>query len=165
MHRGSFEDIRLVFKEFPNAKAIFNCTGLGSYHLKGVEDHNLYPTRVGSSYLPVQFPLPPQLTGPKGQVMLVESPSKPVPKMYFRSPARIASDTTYVFPRGKHGGVILGGCRMDGVWEGEVDPAFAEDIKRRCCALCPELGKPEDLKVISHGVGLRRKPHFTPSNS
>lgn len=32
---------------------------------------------------------------------------------------------------------------------------FAEDIKRRCCALAPELGKPEDLKVIKHGLGLR----------
>lgn len=32
---------------------------------------------------------------------------------------------------------------------------LAEDIKRRCCELCPELGKPEDLKVIRHGLGLR----------
>jgi D-amino-acid oxidase len=92
--------------------------------------------------------------------MLVESPETPIERMYFRSPKRVASDTTYVFPRGKHGGVILGGCRIDGVWEGAVDLNFAEDIKRRCCALCPELGRPEDLKVISHGVGLRRKRPF-----
>jgi hypothetical protein len=46
---------------------------------------------------------------------------------------------------------------MDGVWDGEVNLDFAEDIKRRCCALCPELGKPEDLKVLKHGVGLRRE--------
>ncbi|KAI9742604.1 MAG: hypothetical protein M1818_003745 [Claussenomyces sp. TS43310] len=135
IHRRSYEDIRTVLRDFSGAAALFNCTGLSSYHLKGVEDHDLYPTR--------------------GQVMLVESPRPPIRRMYFRSPKRVASDTTYVFPRGEHGGVILGGCRMDGVWDGEMDPAFADDIKRRCCALCPELGRPEDLKVISHGVGLR----------
>lgn len=87
--------------------------------------------------------------------MLVESPATPIGKMYFRSPARTHSDTTYVFPRGAHGGVVLGGCRVDGAWTGEVDLALAEDIKRRCCALCPALGRPEDLKVIKHGLGLR----------
>lgn len=89
--------------------------------------------------------------------MLIESPSTPINKMYFRSPARTHANTTYVFPRGDHGGVILGGCRRDNVWEGEPDMDFAEDIKRRCVALCPGLGKVEDLKVIKHGVGLRRK--------
>lgn len=89
--------------------------------------------------------------------MLIESPKEPLQRMYFRSPKRVASDTTYIFPRGDGGGIILGGCRMDGVWDGEVNLDFAEDIKRRCCALAPELGKPEDLKVLSHAVGLRRK--------
>lgn len=89
--------------------------------------------------------------------MLVESPSTPLTKMYFRSPKRTHKDTTYIFPRGRHGGVVLGGCRLDGVWKGEPDMAFAEDIKTRCCKLCPDLGKPEDLKVLKHGVGLRRR--------
>ena len=93
----------------------------------------------------------------QGQILLVETPSKPLEKMYFRSPKRVASDTTYVFPRYPHGGVVLGGCRLDGVWDGNIDLDFAEDIKRRCCALCPDLGKPEDLKVLYHAVGLRRK--------
>jgi D-amino-acid oxidase len=75
--------------------------------------------------------------------------------MYIRSPKRVAQDTTYVFPRNPGGGVVLGGCRFDNEWSGEVDLDFAEDIKRRCCKLAPELGRPEDLKVISHGVGLR----------
>ena len=57
--------------------------------------------------------------------------------------------------------MILGGCRMDNIWDGEVDLEFAENIKRRCCALVPELGKPEDLKVLHHGVGLRRKSLMT----
>lgn len=89
--------------------------------------------------------------------MLVENPKTPLTRMYFRSPRRVDKDTTYVFPRGAHGGVILGGCRIDNEWNGDVDLAFAEDIKQRCCALAPELGKPEDLKVIYHAVGLRRE--------
>jgi D-amino-acid oxidase len=77
--------------------------------------------------------------------------------MYFRSPRRTDSDTTYIFPRGASRGVILGGCRVDHCWDGSVDLELAEDIKRRCVDLCPELGKSEELKVISYGVGLRRK--------
>ena len=86
--------------------------------------------------------------------------------MYFRSPRRTFKDTTYVFPRGRHNGVVLGGCRFDNEWNGEVDPEFAEDIKRRCCDLAPELCKPEDLKVIYHAVGLRRmyRPPLPPSS-
>jgi hypothetical protein len=89
--------------------------------------------------------------------MLVESPKTPMTRMYFRSPQRVNKDTTYVFPRGPHNGVVLGGVRLDNNWSGDVDLEFAEDIKKRCCALAPELGKPEDLKVIYHGVGLRRE--------
>jgi D-amino-acid oxidase len=101
----------------------------------------------------------PQISPNKnqGQVILVENPKTPLTRMYARSPKRIFKDTTYVFPRNPGGGVILGGSRLDNVWSGEVDLEFAEDIKRRCCALAPELGKPEDLKVLQHGVGLRRK--------
>jgi len=135
VRRAFYDDIRKVFQAFPSAKAFFNCTGIGSYNLKGVEDHKLYPTL--------------------GQVMLVESPSTPIEQMYFRSPKRTHSDISHVFPRGRYGGVIIGGCRRDGVWEAEPDMEFAEDIKRRACALCPGLGKPEELKVIKHGVGLR----------
>lgn len=135
IHRKSFASLDEAFASYPDAKALFNCTGLGSYHLEDVKDTSLYPTR--------------------GQVLLVEQPDPPINKMYFKSPKRVAADTTYIFPRGPNGGIILGGCRDDGVWEGDVRMDFAEDIKRRCCELCPALGRPEDLKVVSHGVGLR----------
>lgn len=46
IRRRMFEDIREVFEEFPGAEAFVNCTGLGSYGLKGVEDKDLYPTLV-----------------------------------------------------------------------------------------------------------------------
>jgi D-amino-acid oxidase len=89
--------------------------------------------------------------------MLVEGPKEPIPTMYFRAPHRDA-DATHIFPRGKDGmgGVILGGCREKDNWNGEVDLEFAEVIKQKCCALVPQLGKPETLKIIKHGVGLRR---------
>lgn len=115
--------------------AVFNCTGLGSYVLGGVEDKTMYPLR--------------------GQIVLVEQPLKPLERMYFRSPRRVDNNTTYVFQRPLGGGVVLGGCRQQGNWDGAVDPEFAKDIMKRCCALAPELGQPEDLKVIRHGVGLR----------
>jgi D-amino-acid oxidase len=83
--------------------------------------------------------------------------------MYFRSPARIDPTTTYVFPRPNGGGVILGGSRQDNNWAADVDMNLGEDIMRRCCELCPELGKPEDLQVISHNVGLRREYFSTDS--
>ncbi|KAH8651222.1 FAD dependent oxidoreductase [Xylariales sp. PMI_506] len=122
-------------KLFPGVTAVFNCTGLGAYFLGGVEDKTMYPTR--------------------GQTVLVEQPLQPLETMYFRSPARVDNDTTYVFQRPMAGGIVLGGCREDGNWNTEVDPEFAKDIMKRCCALAPELGRPEDLKIIKHGVGLR----------
>lgn len=136
IHRQSFPSLTTAHAAFPTCTALFNCTGLASFSLPDVQDKALYPTR--------------------GQVLLVENPNGAVKTMYFRSPRRVASDTTYVFPRGPNGGVVLGGCREDGVW-GPKEPSmeFAEDIKRRCCELCPELGMPGDLKVVSHGVGLR----------
>jgi hypothetical protein len=46
--RTTVSDINDVVGDFPSMKAIFNCTGLGSYSLKGVEDKLLYPTRVST---------------------------------------------------------------------------------------------------------------------
>lgn len=46
LRRAQYDDINELFDRFPTAKTFFNCTGLGSYSLKGVEDHNVYPTKV-----------------------------------------------------------------------------------------------------------------------
>jgi hypothetical protein len=155
IRRGIFESLDELFTAFPSANAYFNCTGLGAYSLKGVQDKNVYPTRV--CFCTTLDPKKGKLIQKQGQIMLVESPKTPMTRMYFRSPQRVNKDTTYVFPRGPHNGVVLGGVRLDNNWSGDVDLEFAEDIKKRCCALAPELGKPEDLKVIYHGVGLRRE--------
>jgi hypothetical protein len=91
------------------------------------------------------------------QVKLGENVGTPLTRMYTQSPKRLSKISTYVFPRLPGGGVVLGGCRYDNDWSGNIDLQLAEEIKKRCCALAPELGRPEDLKVIQHTVGLRRK--------
>lgn len=67
------------------------------------------------------------------------------------------NEFAHVFPRPLGGGIIIGGVRRDNDWDGSVDLSLADRIKMRACQLCPELGKPEDLQVIQHNVGLRRK--------
>ncbi|KAM5357964.1 hypothetical protein ACJZ2D_015732 [Fusarium nematophilum] len=119
----------------PGVSAISNCTGLGAFSLGGVEDKDVYPS--------------------KGQVYLVEAPPQGISRMYFRPVQRLGSSNNHIFPRGKDGGVILGGCKIDGDWSEELDPMIGEGIKQRCCALVPELGKPEDLRILKQGVGLR----------
>ena len=48
IRRGIFDSIDVLFTAFPSANAYFNCTGLGAFSLKGVEDKSVYPTRVYS---------------------------------------------------------------------------------------------------------------------
>lgn len=135
--RRKYNHIDAVFADYPNSEAVFNCTGLGAYSLGGVEDKSMFPVR--------------------GQIVLVAEPKTPIDKMYVRTPKKGLDIATYVFPRPLGGGVILGGCRQKGSWNREVDEKLAEEIKERCCALCPELGRPADLQVMSHGVGFRRE--------
>jgi len=135
--RRTYPSLTSLLADFPSTSVLINCTGLRSLSLVDVRDTNLYPTR--------------------GQTVLVQEPATPIPRMYIRSPKRVHKDTTYVFPRPLGGGVILGGSRQDGDWSAEVDMNLAKEIMEKCCKLVPELGKPEDLKVLGYGVGLRRK--------
>ncbi|KAF2681069.1 D-amino-acid oxidase-like protein [Lentithecium fluviatile CBS 122367] len=135
MVRRHYPSLTSLLSSFPNTALLVNCSALGSLTLSDVKDTNLYPTR--------------------GQTVLVAEPKTPIPRMYFRSPARIDPTTTYVFPRTNGGGVILGGSRQDNDWSAEIDMELSKDIIRRCCELCPELGEPKNLQVISHNVGLR----------
>ncbi|KAJ9419949.1 hypothetical protein FOXG_15614 [Fusarium oxysporum f. sp. lycopersici 4287] len=141
IRRAIIDDLSDIPRHFPNTSTIFNCTGLGSLTLKGVEDHDVYPA--------------------KGQVYLVEAPPGGISKMSFRSSQRLGSHSTHVFPRGMDGGVILGGCRLNGDSNPQFDEAIGQGIKERCCALVPELGRPENLRVIKQGVGFRRKLFYS----
>ncbi|KAF2112133.1 hypothetical protein BDV96DRAFT_170388 [Lophiotrema nucula] len=139
--RRAYPSLTTLLSDFPTTTLLVNASALGSLKLEDVKDTNVYPTR--------------------GQTVLVAEPKTPITKMYeayyqyFRSPKRLDPTTSYVFPRPLGGGVILGGSRQDGDWNAEVDAELAKDIMERCCALCPELGKPGDLQIISHNVGLR----------
>jgi D-amino-acid oxidase len=46
IERRQIEHIDDCFEGSTSVSAVFNCTGLGSYSLGGVEDHDLYPTKV-----------------------------------------------------------------------------------------------------------------------
>jgi D-amino-acid oxidase len=121
----------------PPPTAIINATGLAALTLGGVEDKNMYPTR--------------------GQLILV---TNECPRMYARSLSKFeqGKSWTYIIPRAFGGGTILGGCRQNGNWSGEVDYELAAEIAKKCVKLCPELtgGKGvEGLDISRHIVGLR----------
>lgn len=67
------------------------------------------------------------------------------------------NEFAHVLQRPLGGGVIIGGVRLVDDWDASFDLARAERIKQRACRLCPELGRPEDLQVIRHLIGLRRE--------
>ncbi|KAF1998616.1 D-amino-acid oxidase-like protein [Amniculicola lignicola CBS 123094] len=133
--RRTYPSIKAALLDFPSTTLLVNATGLGSLTLEDVKDTTMYPTR--------------------GQTVLVSEPKVPIPRMYIRSPGRLDPTTTYVFPRPFGGGVILGGSRQEGDWSAEPDMQLAKEIMERCCKLCPALGRPEDLQIVSHNVGLR----------
>lgn len=55
--KRAYSHIDHVFDDFPDAAAVFNCTGLGARNLGGVEDKDVYPAKVRiptpSSHLPI----------------------------------------------------------------------------------------------------------------
>ncbi|RSL82439.1 hypothetical protein CEP51_005179 [Fusarium floridanum] len=128
------DNVSDISETIPEVSAVFNCTGLGAFSLGGVQDKAVYPS--------------------KGQILVVEAPPGGINRMTFRSDHRLGTYNTHVFPRGEDA-AILGGCKFNDDWSGAFDLEAGEEIKRRCCALVPELGKPEDLKVLAQGVGLR----------
>ncbi|EMD59743.1 hypothetical protein COCSADRAFT_100696 [Bipolaris sorokiniana ND90Pr] len=140
--RRQYSSVSSLLEDIPSTTLLVNATGLGSLSLTDIRDTNLYPTR--------------------GQTLLVAEPKVPIERMYeferlgyLRSPHRIDPTCTYVFPRPLGGGVILGGSRQDNDWSSEWDEELGQDILRRCCELCPELGKPEEVQVLARNVGLR----------
>lgn len=137
IRRGEITSLKETFSIIPGAECYFNCTGIGSLNLADVQDTRLFATR--------------------GQVLLVESPRPAIKRLYNRGAPSSEEEVAYVFPRGPHGGVILGGCFQDNNWDGEVDMKLVTRIKNKCCQLSPELGKPEELKVLGCSVGLRRE--------
>lgn len=46
VHRRVFGHIKDAFRLYPQATAIFNCTGIGALTLGGVEDNKIFSARV-----------------------------------------------------------------------------------------------------------------------
>ncbi|KAF1830295.1 hypothetical protein BDW02DRAFT_104958 [Decorospora gaudefroyi] len=133
--RRHYPSLTTLLTDHPTTTLLINCTGLGPLTLSDIQDNSLYPTR--------------------GQTLLIAEPKVPISRMYFRAPARLDPTTTYIFPRPLGGGIILGGSRQDYDWSGTWDETLGQDILERCCALCPELGRPSDLQVLARNIGLR----------
>nr|POE72099.1 d-amino-acid oxidase [Quercus suber] len=119
------------------ADLVVNCTGLSSFHLKGVEDKTLYPLR--------------------GQVVVVRSDPGYMATMSGTDDGE--DEACYIMNRAAGGGCVLGGCMQRDNWESQPDPSAAIRIMKRAIELVPELvpqGKGiEALSIVRHGVGLR----------
>lgn len=114
----------------PSTKIVFNCTGLASETLPGVEDPKCYPTR--------------------GQVLLVRAPHIRTNMM------RHGADyETYVIPRpGSNGNVILGGYMQKRIRDGSTFASESESILARTRSLSQELRQHEP-EVLAAFSGLR----------
>ncbi|GMM30670.1 hypothetical protein DAMA08_034150 [Martiniozyma asiatica (nom. inval.)] len=109
---------------------VFNCSGLGSKTLGGVEDTTVYPTR--------------------GQVVIVEAPHVQVNMCKWN-----LESATYIIPRPHSGGqLVLGGFLQKGVDNGDTFASETEDIIKRCTELCPAI-LDHPLKIIREASGLR----------
>ncbi|KAL1863815.1 hypothetical protein Plec18170_000655 [Paecilomyces lecythidis] len=167
--KRAYNHIDQVFEDFSDAAAVFNCTALGARNLGGVEDKNVYPAKVRASLTILLYKCPSHTIvitvkietihpNPRsqGQTLLIAEPKTPIRKMYIWDSSKFGNNEfSHVFPRPLGGGIIIGGVKIDNDWNDKPDMARAERIKERACQLCPELGRPDQLQVISHNVGLR----------
>lgn len=111
-----------------NTKTVFNCTGLGSRYLGGVEDENVYPAR--------------------GQVVVVKAP-------HVKENVMLSTkySDTYIIPRANSGGlVVLGGYKQDNDWRDVTFSYYTQSILERTRELLPVL---ENAEVVREVTGLR----------
>lgn len=132
LERGNFASIQQVAEKYPDARAIINCTGLGSRYLQDVKDQTVYPVR--------------------GQTVLVHAPHIKT-QMYREGPTVY----TYIIPR-PDGNVICGGTLDSKNTNTEPDHIVTKDILKRVYDLDPELTHhkgPEAFNIVSENVGFR----------
>ncbi|KAL1931916.1 hypothetical protein VTP01DRAFT_8972 [Rhizomucor pusillus] len=132
LERGNFASIQQVAEKYPDARAIINCTGLGSRYLQDVKDQTVYPVR--------------------GQTVLVHAPHIKT-QMYREGPTVY----TYIIPR-PDGNVICGGTLDSKNTNTEPDHNVTKDILKRVYDLYPELTHhkgPEAFNIVSENVGFR----------
>ncbi|KAI7896483.1 uncharacterized protein EV154DRAFT_492449 [Mucor mucedo] len=132
IERGTFESIADAIEHYKEADTIVNCTGLGSYYLKDVQDHTMYPAR--------------------GQTVVVRAP-------HIKTQHYIDGNNqwTYIIPR-SDGTVICGGTLDRENRNTAPDDAITADILERCYKLCPEITHGKGVSafdIVSINVGFR----------
>ncbi|GAA5805862.1 hypothetical protein HPULCUR_011388 [Helicostylum pulchrum] len=131
LQRQSFESIQEVIEQYKDVDTVINCTGLGSYYLKDVQDHTMYPIR--------------------GQTITVRAPHIKV------RPYPSSDRWTYIIPRGD-GTVICGGTVDRVNRQTSPDDEITKSILERVYNLYPEIthGKGVDaFDIVAVNVGFR----------
>ncbi|ORX47959.1 nucleotide-binding domain-containing protein [Hesseltinella vesiculosa] len=135
LEKRPFDSLQDVIEHYKDADVLVNCTGLGSAHLKDVQDDSMY--------------------GVRGQTALVWAPH--VKHQWYRDVTNEDKFCTYIIPRGD-GSVICGGTMDADNHDTQADPELTKRILANCCDLHPFLAKgkgPDALKVLSINVGFR----------
>lgn len=128
--------VKVIVKELKHIKEaavdektiIFNCTGLGSRSLKGVEDKDVIPTR--------------------GQVLVVKAPHINEVRLCWRK-----TSATYMIKRpGKGDELILGGFYQPNNYNRDIIGSETRDILKRTSEAFPVLLKPgqtvDDIEIL-----------------
>ncbi|KAF9458950.1 hypothetical protein BDZ94DRAFT_1172538 [Collybia nuda] len=159
IHRATLPSLASALQFAPSARAIINCTALGSRTLTDVNDMEMYPVR--------------------GQVVVLRAPwiREGRTKQVGSLEGGEGGERTYIIPR-RSGEVVIGGTREVDDWcscvlccvfrTPDPRPETSQDIKQRALAIFPELvppdarvagqtPQPEDLDeiVVRDVVGLR----------
>lgn len=134
--RRELKNIREAY--YTDTKVVFNCTGLGSRSLGGVNDDKSFPMR--------------------GQVVVIKAPHIQENVMKWD-----AAKPTYIIKRPySNDQLILGGFLQKGDWTADTFREQTEDILKRTTELYPKIleenrkGKRiEDLEILRVVAGLR----------
>jgi glycine/D-amino acid oxidase-like deaminating enzyme len=135
LKRGSFDSLQSAIDQYKDADTLINCTALGSYYLKDVQDHAMY--------------------GLRGQTVVVRAPH--IKHQLYKDVGFYDQFCTYIIPRGD-GTVVLGGTMDRGNNNTEPEPELTRAILENCYKLHPYLTHhkgPDAFDIVSVNVGFR----------
>ncbi|CAO3627712.1 unnamed protein product [Cunninghamella blakesleeana] len=135
IERNTFDSLQSVIENYNECDTLINCSGLGSYYLKDVQDLTMYPVR--------------------GQTIVVRAPH--VKFQVYQDTSPTAKFCTYIIPRGD-GTVICGGTMDMENKNPQPEPELTKQILNNCYNLFPYIthGKgPDAFEIVSANVGFR----------
>ncbi|CAO3620842.1 unnamed protein product [Cunninghamella echinulata] len=135
IERNSFDSLQSVIDHYKECDTLINCTGLGSYYLKDVQDHTMYPVR--------------------GQTIVVRAPH--VKWQLYEDVGPNEKFCTYIIPRGD-GTVICGGTMDTENKNIQPEPELTKKILNNCYQLFPYIthgNGPDAFDIVSVNVGFR----------